>query len=137
MGSLMLTQRLSENMVGNACMYQEELGRQLPSGNAKAMGLASQAGEAYQRQTQTEMGLGLWRKAITSEAATPSRLDGAGSGYSSKPIHTKRQFDGVILHAAFFCPYLRLRLGLRPWGLWGWGGGMASERARVWGIGSS
>ena len=133
MGSLMLTQRLSENMVGNACMYQEELGRQLPSGNAKAMGLASQAGEAYQRLTQTEMGLGLWRKAITSEAATPSRLDGAGSGYSSKPIHTKRQFDGVILHAAFFCPYLRLRLGLRPWGL-GLRAVAWRASARVWSV---
>ena len=33
-------------------------------------------GEAYQRQTQTQMGLGLWHKAIAWKAATPSRLGG-------------------------------------------------------------
>ena len=108
-------------------MYQEELGRQLPSGNAKGMGLASEAGEAYQRQTQTQMGLGLWHKAIVWEAATPSHL--GGNGYSSKLINTKRQCDRVILHAV---SPICLSLGLRPWGLGL--GRWRGERARACGV---
>ena len=43
-----------------------------------------------------------------------------------------------MLHAAFFLAFvLGLGLALGLGGLWGLGGGVASERARVWGIGSS
>jgi hypothetical protein len=86
-----------------------------------------QAGEAYQRQTQTQMGLGLWHKAIVWEAATPSHL--GGNGYSSKLINTKRQCDRMISHAVFpIC----LSLGLRPWGLGL--GRWRGERARACGV---
>ena len=42
------------------------------------MKLASEAGEAYQRQARMQMGLGLWHKAITWETATPSHFGGQG-----------------------------------------------------------
>jgi hypothetical protein len=110
-------------------MYQEELGRQLPSGNAKAVGLASSSGGGIPEADSDADGVGAVAQSNRMGSSNSQPFGGGCNGYSSKLINTKRQCDRMISHAVFpIC----LSLGLRPWGLGL--GRWRGERARACGV---
>ena len=135
MGLRMLTQRLCKNMVGKCMHLSGGAGEAAAIWECQSYGSGIRGGGGIPEADSDADGVAAVAQGNRMGNSNSQPFRG-GRGYICKPIHTKRVCDRVILHAAFSCLCLRLRLGLRPWGL-GLGAVAWRASARVWCIGSS